>query len=234
MRALALLVLIILTTSAFGQRTIDLKLVVLDVSNNYVLKQNEEFQVKLGLVNQGTDTIYDFDEYALALRFGGDHYFPKFLDFDQTVYPGDTFYVTRNYSLDYEYDYDSIRLCFESYAYSSTASKIKSERNVSFSDNIGCVQVDYKAEKLWTSTVAHTNRKIPYPNPCHKSKLFIPYEGEAPKVSLISSNGSITHSKILTIGAGELILDVAEVPPGFYYLSCINDDKVNSYKLIID
>lgn len=234
MRPLSLLVLVISTFTAYGQRTIDLKLVILNVSDNYVVKQNEQFEVDLGIINQGPDTIYDYDEYALAMQFGGDHYFPKFLDFNKTVYPGDTFFVTRSYTLDYEYDYDSIRLCFESTAYSSSSSRILSERNISFSDNQDCAFVDYKAIRSGASILSTTPYSLPYPNPCYKSELYVPFAGDIPEISMLSSNGTFCNVTITWLKDGTMVLNVAETPPGLYYLGWTNNLTSQKFKVVIE
>ena len=234
MRPLSLLVMVISTFTAYSQRTIDLKLVIFNVSNNYVLKQNEQFEVDLGIINQGPDTIFDFDECALAMKFGGDHYFPKFLDFNKTVYPGDTFFVTRGYTLEYEHDYDSIRLCFESTAYSSSSSRILSERNISFSDNQDCVFVDYKAISSTTSILLTTPYSLPYPNPCYKSELYVPFAGDIPEISLFSSNGTIFNVTVTSLKDGTMVLNVEETPPGLYYLGWTNNLTTQKFKVVIE
>lgn len=232
MKWILLMLTIAASTLSFGQgRTIDLSIHITDPAPGDSFVSPSKKTVTVFLINNGPDTIIPKDEFHVEFIFSAFHIFPKFLSFQSTVLPGDSFKYQRELDIDYSGDVASMKFCAEAFAYSKGRDSIKTETGIGLKNNKHCVTTTHiDSAKNSSITSLNHNKASIFPNPT-SDQVSITSQEVIQSCYITDLKGRLvqTHSEVNT---STFTLDFKPFSPGIYFVTINSNKGVYTEKVI--
>ncbi|MFT5725451.1 MAG: hypothetical protein ACI9JN_002576 [Bacteroidia bacterium] len=232
MKVLFLILISLVSIDIFGQgRDIDIGIKITDPQDGDYFVSPSKRLITVYLYNYGPDTIIPKDEFYVEFIFSAFHIFPKFLSFDKTVIPGDSFMYQRELDINYSGDVESMKFCAEAFAYSKGRDSIRSETGFHLNNNKNCVQTKHIDSSSFLDVIDINDLVISsFPNPVEK-QLSIHANQLIANISVFNLKGQLLYVK-KHVNTLDYTFNMSNFTTGIYFLSVETEAGMFTQKII--
>ncbi len=226
----SLALLMVLTVSAFAQRTINYEVTLASPASSQVITPSTQFTIDAVIKNLGPDALVATDSTFYFLSLSGS-YLPInggvfWNRWGRTMNVNDTIHVTfSGLTLNYSQDVDSNRtLCFNAIP-SFDGGGVDTIADNDLTNNSGCVTMLFKAATTSVGQITATTNGLStasiYPNPAHGNTTVNVNMANTADVyvkvlDVVGRTVLTTEKSRLTKGEHKINVDLSNLQPGLY------------------
>jgi hypothetical protein len=215
-------------------RSCDLQVVVFkpETMDTFISPEGD-YDVVVGMINHGPDTLNQTDMYSVRLRVGGVIRNATYHKINRLVPPNDTFIHYDRISSRFRGSVDSAVFCAEVFAWNTTTSpRLIYERGEQAENNTNCIFITHIDNYPVSSRLIKASQTAVYPNPVTRGEsVTVSNLKLKSEVHVFDAEGKHLYHSINC--NSKLEIDTSYWDSGIYYLQIRTDLESLIMKIVV-